>query len=221
MNRIYSIIVAASVVLAGCASVPDTIIQQPLTARPQPAPAPVLANGAIFQSASYRPLFEDSRARLVGDTLTIAITERTSAGKSGGNSNSKSSSVNYGASALLGLSSSTLGRLNANASGDNSMDEKAAATSSNTFSGTIAVTVTEVLPNGNLLVSGEKQIAFDKGVEFVRFSGVVNPTNILSGNVVQSTQVADARLEYRTNSRLDKTELMSQLARFFFSFLPI
>jgi flagellar L-ring protein precursor FlgH len=72
-----------------------------------------------------------------------------------------------------------------------------------------------------LIVSGDKQVAFDKGVEFVRFSGVVNPTTIGLGNVVQSTQVADARLEYRSNSRIDKTELMSELARFFFSFAPI
>jgi len=220
MSRISSIIAVAAVMLAGCASVPDTIIQQPLTARPQPiAPAPI--NGSIFQAASYRPLFEDTRARLVGDTLTIAIVEKTSAGKSGANSASKSGSVDYSASALFGIPASTLAKLGINANSNNKFDEKDAISSSNTFTGTIGVTVIEVLPNGNLVVSGEKQVAFDKGVEFVRFSGVVNPTTIALGNVVPSAQVADARLEYRTNSRLDKTELMSQLARFFFSFVPI
>ena len=71
------------------------------------------------------------------------------------------------------------------------------------------------------MVSGEKQIALDKGVEFVRFSGIVSPTTIGANNVVSSTQVADARFEYRTNTRLDKAEMMSQFARFFFSLLPL
>jgi flagellar L-ring protein precursor FlgH len=81
--------------------------------------------------------------------------------------------------------------------------------------------VIDVLPNGNLLVSGEKQIAFDRGAEFIRFSGVVNPDTIAAGNTVSSSQVADARVEYRTNSRIDKADIMSQLTRFFLSALPL
>ena len=90
---------------------------------------------------------------------------------------------------------------------------------SNTFTGTIAVTVTEVLSNGNLIVAGEKQVAMNKGIEFIRFSGMVNPDSI-SANTVSSTQVADARVEYRTNTRLDRAEMNSMLARFFQSVLP-
>ena len=78
-----------------------------------------------------------------------------------------------------------------------------------------------MLPNGNLVVSGEKQIAFDKGSEFVRFSGVVNPDYVRAGNVVPSTQVADARIEYRTNSRIDASQVMSILTRFFLSIAPL
>jgi len=59
-----------------------------------------------------------------------------------------------------------------------------------------------VLPNGNLVVSGEKQVALDKGTEFIRFSGVVNPDTISLGNTVPSTKVADARIEYRTNTKI-------------------
>ena len=96
-----------------------------------------------------------------------------------------------------------------------------AASSSNNFNGFIGVTVIEVLPNGNLVVSGEKQIAFDRGAEFIRFSGVVNPDTVAAGNTVASAQVADARVEYRTNTRLDKADVMSQLTRFFLSALPL
>ncbi len=83
----------------------------------------------------------------------------------------------------------------------------------------MAVTVIEVLANGNLMVSGEKQVAFDKNAEFIRFSGVVNPDAIVS-NTIASTQVADARVEYRTNTRIDTTEVLSHLARFVFSLSP-
>jgi flagellar L-ring protein precursor FlgH len=83
------------------------------------------------------------------------------------------------------------------------------------------VTVVDVLENGNLVVSGEKQVAFDRGTEFVRFSGVVNPDTIMLGNVVPSTKVADARIEYRTNSQLDAAQVASILARFFLSFSPL
>ena len=76
------------------------------------------------------------------------------------------------------------------------------------------------LSNGYLAVSGEKQVAFDKGNEYIRFSGVVNPDSILNGNQVASTQVADARLEYRSNTRIDPVEVASQLGRFFLSVLP-
>jgi flagellar L-ring protein precursor FlgH len=82
------------------------------------------------------------------------------------------------------------------------------------------VTVTEVLPNGNLIVAGEKQVAMNKGTEFIRFSGMVSPDTIQAGNMVSSNVIADARVEYRTNSRLDRAEVTSMLSRFFLSMLP-
>lgn len=215
------ILVVAAASLAACTTIPETIVQHPTTAQPQPIPVAPPANGAIFQAGAYRPMFEDYRARMVGDILTIAINEKTSAGKSALTSGSKDGSTSSSVSKLFGVPSSTVGKIGVGASTANEFEEKGTQASSNTFSGTITATVIDVLPNGNLLVSGEKQIAFDKGIEFVRFSGVVNPRNIGAGNVVPSTQVADTRLEYRTNSRVDKAELMSQLARFFFSLAPL
>jgi flagellar L-ring protein precursor FlgH len=82
------------------------------------------------------------------------------------------------------------------------------------------VTVSEVLANGNLIVVGEKQVAMNKGIEFIRFSGMVNPDTIQQGNVVSSTLVADARVEYRTNSQIDRAEMTSMMSRFFQSMLP-
>lgn len=207
--------------LFGCASVPESIVQMPTTAKPQQAVTSMPASGAIFQTAAYRPLFEDRRARLVGDILTITINEKTSAGKSAASSGSKTGSANFAVPTVVGLPLKTLQDSKFAASSATKFEDKDAGSASNNFTGTIGVTVVEVLANGNLVVSGEKQIALDKGAEFIRFSGVVSPDTIATGNFVSSTLVADARVEYRTNSRIDKAELMGLLARFFFSFLPI
>jgi flagellar L-ring protein FlgH len=207
--------------LAGCAFTPDTIVQTPLTAKPKSVVASSASNGAIFQTAAYRPMFEDRRARMVGDTLTITITEKTTAGKSDANSASKTNKVSVTPPAVFGLVPGITSKLSATGTSDVSNDAKAASTASNNFSGSIGVTVVEVMENGNLLVSGEKQVSLDKGVEFIRFSGVVNPDTIATGNTVLSTQVADARVEYRTNSRIDGAELMSSMSRFFYSLIPL
>jgi len=219
---LLAMIVATSALLGGCAMMPETIVQTPLTARPQAANtiAPP-ANGAIFQSAAYRPMFEDRRARLVGDTITITINEKSSAGKLAGSSGSKVGTVTAAAPNLFGLFGSLTSRLDASASTSSKFEDKGAVTSSNNFISTLTVTVVEVLSNGNMIVSGEKQVSLDKGAEFIRFSGVVDPSTVNAGNIVSSTQVADARIEYRTNSRIDGAAVMAMMARFFLSVIPL
>ncbi|HJW55275.1 MAG TPA: flagellar basal body L-ring protein FlgH [Burkholderiaceae bacterium] len=212
---------ALLVMLTGCAVTPGTIVQGPTSVRPPVNAVGIPTNGAIFQAATYRPMFEDRRARMIGDILTIAISEKTSAAKSAATSGSKTGSAAFAAPTLFGVPATTTAKLGMTASTSNKFEEKGAESASNSFTGTIGVTVIDVYPNGNLLVSGEKQIAFDKGQEFIRFSGVVNPDTIASGNIVSSAQVADARFEYRTNSSLDKAEMTSMMARFFLSFLPM
>lgn len=207
--------------LAGCGTTPSTITQGPTTARPQAQSVQAPGNGAIYQAAAYRPLFEDRRARQVGDMLTIVINEKTQAGKAASSNASKTSAVDSSISAVAGLPLKTLQGLGVNAEASNTYDDKSAVNSSNTFSGSVTVTVTDVLPNGNLVVAGEKQIALDKGTEYVRLSGVVQPDTIQAGNTVSSSKVADARLEYRTSAKFDKAEMMSWLARFFLSFIPL
>jgi len=204
--------------LAGCAATPSSIVQRPTSARPLMADTSAPANGAIYQQAQYRPLFEDRRARHIGDMLTINITEKTSAVKAGASSGNKSGSASFsvpGTSALRNAFGPAVALEGANKFADS--DNQSA---SNTFTGTIGVTVTEVLPNGNLIVAGEKQVAMNKGIEFIRFSGMVSPDNIGTGNTVSSTQVADARVEYRTNSQIDRAEMTAMVSRFFQSLLP-
>ncbi|MBI3529252.1 MAG: flagellar basal body L-ring protein FlgH [Betaproteobacteria bacterium] len=192
-----------------------------MTARPLPdAGARAQPAGSIYQQANFRPLFEDRRARFVGDTLTIFITEKTAANKKSGAGAERTSAVSASVPTVQGLPGKTFQGLGLDASSSNKFDGKGQAAASNDFTGTVTVTVIEVLPNGNLLVSGEKQIAMSQGSEFIRFSGVVNPVTVSASNSVISTQVADARIEYRANGYIDEAQTMGWLARFFNNVLP-
>lgn len=206
--------------LAACVSTtPPTAVHQPMTARPQ-AVAMSASDGAIFRGALSKPLFEDRHARMVGDTLTINVVENTAASKKSGTTAERTQTVSAGVPTLENVPFKGVGNLSVSANDSNKFGGKGENTSTNTFASTVTVTVIEVLPNGNLLVSGEKQIGLKEGEEFVRFSGVVNPNTITTANTVQSSQVADARIEYKANGFLDDAQVMGWLSRFFLTFLP-
>ena len=214
-------VVLLLIMLGGCADPLRKVeVQQPLTARsPMPAPVPQ-SDGAIYHAAAYRPLFEDRFARLVGDTLTININEKLQASKQASSSANKTGSTNFEVPTVQHFPLKFLAGSTLAADSKSDFAGKGDSSANNVFTGAITVTVIEVLPNGNLLVSGEKQIGINQGSEFIRLSGVVNPTTIQAGNVVSSTQVADARLEYRGTGYIDEAQTMPWLQRVFLSVLP-
>ena len=214
---------AAAALLSGCASIyptPPTAVHQPMSVRPEARPQAIPATGAIFQPGYGRPLFEDRRARHVGDTITINLVERNTAQKNANASAGRESSLAGGITASSRLPLSGLAGMNVDAGVTSDFTGKGAAAANNAFNGTITVTVIEVYPNGNLLVSGEKMVAINQGNEFIRFSGVINPNNVTAANTVQSTQVADARIEYRGSGFIDESNTMGWLQRFFVAILP-
>lgn len=200
--------------LSACAPVPTTVIEHPTSARAEPIEPVEASSGAIYNARKHRALFQDRKPRGVGDIVTINIQENTAATKAGGSSGTRAGSVDTSVTSLFGTA---LPSAAIDADTAQSYADTAAANSSNVFNGTISTTVVEVLPNGYFIVSGEKQVSLDKGTEFVRFSGVVNPDNITLGNFVSSTFVADARIEYRTASKIDAAEVANTVARFFLS----
>lgn len=224
MTMAFKLLAAvAALALAGCnatlfprVDVADTTPVEPA------APAPVkVANGAIFQLASYRPLFEDHRARHVGDILVIAIEEKISASQSANSTVEKSGGLDASISALPGVPSKAFARGTATASSSNTFEGKGSTDASNDFKGTITATVTRVLPNGHLIISGEKQIGVNSNVDVLRFSGQVDPRSIKPGNTVSSTQVANVRLEHRGRGAQAEAQVIGWLARVFLSVLPI
>lgn len=215
-----SLTITSILVLAGCASAErKPLVQGPTTTAPLAADSAPANPGSLFPASAgatgrYKPLFEDPRARNIGDIVTVALAERTVANRSSNATATKESSVEVEAdlssltnlgNAFRGPGPASLGRradafgqsLNGLSGGSaTEFQGRGAASASNAFTGTITTTVIEVLPNGNLVIAGEKQLAVSSEEEVIRISGVVNPTDLVS-NQVTSTRIADLRLEYR------------------------
>lgn len=217
MKLLFAPLVA--VLAAGCSYMqPRVEISEPTQAMPAPAPVAPPANGAIFQGVTYRPLFEDHRARLAGDTLVINIVEKVSASQKSTSSIDKSSELSGGITALPGVNATkVLGRASLGANAGNAFNGKGATENTNDFSGTITVTVRQVLPNGHLIVAGEKQIGVNANVDVLRFSGQVDPRAIQPGNSVPSTQIANVRLEHRGRGAQADAQAVGWLQRVFLS----
>lgn len=207
---------------SGCHTVPDTAIKQPLAMRPEPVKPVADNSGAIYQSATATFLFEDRRARRVGDTLTVNLVERTSASRRSETAESRAASadINVPTPRVLGTSPNVLGSTVWSPSAEGSHAFKDNDTNSNSISGSITVSVVEVLPNGNLVVAGEKQIAVNNDTDYIRLAGVVNPAHITAANSVNSTHIANVQIESKNSQGLDRSQITSMLARFFLTLLP-
>jgi flagellar L-ring protein precursor FlgH len=221
MNRILCPLFSVlCLLLAACNTVPPTNVHQPMSALPLPRGTAPAANGSIYQPGVSRTLFEDRRARYVGDTMTIVIAETTSASTASSTSVSRAGSINTTVPTIQGLPGKFLQGIDLSASSDISHAGEGDAAARNAFTGNIAVTVIEVLGNGNLLVSGEKQVSIGQGTEYIRLSGVINPYFISTANTINSANVADARIEYRATGAISEAQVMGWLTRFFMSVLP-
>ena len=220
---IHSLAASMFALLSGCAAIqptPPSAVHQPMSVRPEAMATTQPANGAIYQTVQARPLFEDRRARRIGDTITINLVERNTAQKSANANATRNGNMSAGIGPISRLPLSGLNGLELEAEAESDFNGKGAAAANNVFNGTITVTVIDVYPNGNLLVSGEKMVAINQGNEFIRFSGVINPNNVTTANTVQSTQVADARIEYRGSGFIDESNTMGWLQRFFVAIMP-
>jgi flagellar L-ring protein precursor FlgH len=205
--------------LAACAS--DSIIPPPVRANPLTPPTDIepVATGAIFrQNMTTGSLFSDRRKpRKIGDALKVDIAESMNASSVTNSDLSRASTL---ASKGPGSESNSLGSIlkgimnvDASASGSDTYKGKGSTDSSNKFQGRLAASVINVLSNGYLVVAGERSMAFNNGISTLRFSGVVNPIDITSGNVVASGDVVDARLELVGKGDVNDTASRSWIQR--------
>jgi flagellar L-ring protein precursor FlgH len=228
LARRCSIAVAALVLCAACAPLPQKVVVD--FAEPKVAPVPVApaagmrkpVTGSLFNTNSYRPAFEDSRARLLGDIVTIEIVESLAASQvTSSTVNRNTSSDNTLATApLAGLIGVDLLNLNLESKTNSDFSGKGGTQAANTFTGSITTTVIEVLPNGNLVVAGEKQIGVNQNVDVMRFSGTVDPRLLQPNNIISSVQVANVRVESKGRGAQAEAQTVGWLSRFFLSFNP-
>jgi flagellar L-ring protein precursor FlgH len=208
--------------LSGCGMFYPRVDMSPPPPPPETEPLPrPPVNGAIFQAAQYRPLFEDHRARLVGDMLVVQIVEKVSASQKSTSSVDKSGTLSGSVTALPGVRPAAFAGATVGGTSANTFAGKGATENTNDFSGTITVVVRGVLPNGHLIIAGEKQIGVNSNVDVLKFSGQVDPRAIQPGNTVQSAQIANVRLEHRGKGAQADAQAVGWLSRVFFSVMPI
>ncbi len=227
LHRIF-ILMIGCVVLAACQTVPDAIPDDPHYAPVQQHQlmAPMKRNGSIFQSGFSKNLWTDQRARRVGDVITVVLEENTTSTKSHATSISKDTDVNTEAPSIFGASpninaadvfGNSVSDLNFSTSIDSSraFSGNADADQSNSLSGRLTVTVSEVLPNGLLRVRGEKWLTLSRGEEYLRIKGLVRQVDIQPDNTILSSQIADARITYSGTGEFAEVNRQGWLAKIF------
>lgn len=236
MSRLFHLALPlAALLLTACSMMPQTsIVNQPLTARPQPQSQIRPANGAIFQASSARGLFEEALPRMVGDTLTVVIEEKTQTQSAESSKGSRNASGSVGVPGFdlpffPNYIEDKVKQTNLSLNGSLSAGGSGTASASSNFLSTLTTTVVEVLPNGNLIISGEKQVRINGELEFIRLSGVVNPRDIKpfsrdkglqQGYYISSTRLADARIEQQNSGNNNLFAQPGWLTKFFMTISP-
>ncbi len=225
MNRLILIPLLGIAALSGCVSPPpkpnDPYYSPVLPRTPLPA---AQSNGSIYQAGFETNLYDDRKAYRVGDIITITLNERTQASKNANSQLQKDSKANLSLDTLFGGGVSTNNPLGGadltldvgyEGSRDTKGDSKAGQ--SNSLTGSITVTIAEVLPNRILAVRGEKWLTLNTGDELVRISGLIRADDIATDNSVSSTRVADARITYSGTGAFADASQPGWFDRFFMS----
>jgi flagellar L-ring protein precursor FlgH len=216
-NKFMTLAVGVAVVflLTACSGAPRSGDWE--AAQPEPIAVAAAANGSIYQAGYDVPLFENAVARRVGDTVTINLVESTSAQKSSSTKTSKATSIDIPGPTIAGGAVALNGRelLSANIENTREFDGSGDSQLSNRLQGFVTVTVAQRLPNGNLVVRGQKWIGINQGREVVRIQGVIRPIDILPDNSIPSFKVADASITYSGQGALADANRPGLLSRFF------
>lgn len=217
LMRHLSVAIAAAL-LGGCTLAGD-VRPYPAMAPIQPVIAPSAAPtaGAIYAAGPGLNLYGDRRARDVGDLLTISLIENTTATTTASTAISKESNIEIGSPTLFGAPVTLGGKdiLSASAGGERDFNGKGNSAQSNRLQGSVTVTVIQRLPNGNLVVQGQKNLRLNQGDELVQIQGIVRAADISADNTIPSSKVADARIVYGGRGAVAQSNAMGWLGRFF------
>ncbi|MCX7204643.1 MAG: flagellar basal body L-ring protein FlgH [Proteobacteria bacterium] len=211
MKRVFLMLLLLSF-LSACVSNP--LVEAPEQDPPVPViipPAAKAKSGGVFTADTASSWLADSRAFRAGDVLTVVLQETTQASKKAGTNFDKSSGVDIKPT-ILGTSSYAT---NVGVQAKRDFAGSSSSTQQNMLSGAITVVVEKVLPNGLLLIRGEKQLSLNQGEESIRLVGYVRSDDIDSDNRVMSPRVANARISYSGKGALNDVNTAGWLTRLF------
>ena len=210
-------LLAATVIAAGALATPALAKKPPqgfAPTLPQPvAPAPATAGSIFNVNAGYASLVEGTRAKMVGDMLTILLVEQTTTSKTVATKQDRSGGASITPPSEGPLAFASPEALKA--SSQSSFKGGGNTTQTNSLAGEVGVTIVEVRPNGTALVRGEKRMLLSQGNEWVQFSGIVRLADVDAQNRIRSNQVADARIEYTGNGSIQRSGREGWLSRVF------
>ena len=219
--RSVSGLLLVTALTTGCAVNHDVTKEEPFFAplMPEIPSEQVVATGSLYQQNWSNGLYSDTKARRVGDIITVILMENTQASKSAKTETKKETDTSL--SPLVGLNGAapTIGgnSLQLGVESDSNFKGDAKSNQSNSLNGEITVHVLRVLPNGNLIIRGEKWLTLNTGQEFIRLTGIVRAEDISASNTVNSTRVANARISYSGKGSLAEAQEPGWLSRFFMS----
>ena len=200
------LLVCISALLGGCAN--TDLTQKTLTHSPDFAPVYPLASdanriptGGIYGNRQSDAWFGRGRNFQVGDIITVLLDESTQAARTSNTDLSreaKNTGLPTGLNTEIGKISPFLQGIDLSSSGQTSKG-KGVADQKATLKGSLAVTVVEVLANGNLMVRGEKKLGLAEGTEVIQVSGIIRPHDVGPNSTVQSLRLANAQIAYRGN----------------------
>ncbi|MEM7375896.1 MAG: flagellar basal body L-ring protein FlgH [Pseudomonadota bacterium] len=183
------------------------------------ASAPVIETaptGSIYQAGRANELFRDLKAYRVGDVLTVVLSEDTSAEMRSTTTTKKDDNASLGITSLLGSQYAPLDSpIGVQSDNSRSFSGTGNSSQSNSLDGQITVTVHQVLPNGNLLIRGEKRVTINRGIEYLQLSGIVRPEDVNAQNQVSSVRIADTQITYSSRGIVGDTNTAGWASRIF------
>jgi flagellar L-ring protein FlgH len=169
---------------------------------PMPAPQPAAYNPNSLWRTGSRAFFKDQRAHQIGDILTVTVNITDKANIANETQRSRSNSEDSGITDFIGskklanpATSILPGRL-LTADGSSSSDGKGSVQRQEALQTNVAAVVTQVLPNGNLVVEGKQEIRVNYEMRELVVAGIVRPEDIQSDNTIDSSKIAEARIAY-------------------------
>ncbi|GAP76081.1 flagellar L-ring protein FlgH [Pseudoalteromonas sp. SW0106-04] len=178
-------------------------------------------SGGLFNPVLANDLYADKKALRTGDIITVVLRESTQASKTAKTETDRETEL--GLEPVIGLGGNPVNiggdSIQMGVNSDASFTGDAKSNQSNSLSGNISVNVMRVLPNGNLVIRGEKWLTLNTGQEFIRLEGIVRPADVSSENTVESSRIANARIQYSGKGELQETQSAGWLSRFFMSTL--